>query len=214
MILSSSQVEEVLIARHGIERRVAFRGRLEHLRRLGCPAGVNTGKWRPASFGWPQLLELAFALDLMEMGLTPEFTSSTMRANREKLLIGVAHLFDDHVVPAKVSEAAASGKWPLKDTTIIRVNVLALSGLTPEGTQSDPELQLLRGSNIGRWFDEAVDYQAANLFVDVGSKVMGLLVYVALFALRPLEEVAVDLLQWSSDVRSEVAQAFAAPGEA
>lgn len=210
MRLGSRQVEELMLARHGIERRVAFRGRLEHLRRLGCPVGVNTGKGRPATFDWPQLIELAFALDLMELGLSPEFSSSVLKANREKLFVGTTHLFSDETSVNELCVASDNGKWPLKFSTFVRINVHALSGLMPDGEQQIPTLQLIHGHKLEAWFRDAPEHKAANVIIDLGSKVVGLLTLISLHNLTPREEVADDLLNWTAKFRSELWNALAA----
>lgn len=72
--LRTPQVERVLAIRFGIveEGRTALRGRLEHLRRLGTPAGIKRGQGRAATYGWDELLELIVAVELLAVGLTPE----------------------------------------------------------------------------------------------------------------------------------------------
>jgi hypothetical protein len=51
---------------------VAFRARLKHFQRLKFPEGVNVGKGRASKYGAGQLITLALALELAELGLTPE----------------------------------------------------------------------------------------------------------------------------------------------
>ena len=48
-----------------------FRARLKQLQRSGWPTGVNTGGTRP-DYGAQQLLELAFVLELLECGVSPD----------------------------------------------------------------------------------------------------------------------------------------------
>lgn len=72
--LRTKAVEAAVIARFAIDHsnHTAVRGRLEHLRRLGTPRGVQTGQGRAAEFGWSELIQVAFAMDLTEIGLSPE----------------------------------------------------------------------------------------------------------------------------------------------
>lgn len=74
MHLRTPQVERVLAMRFGVakEGRTALRGRLEHLRRLGTPAGIKKGQGRAATYGWDEFLELIVAVELLAVGLTPE----------------------------------------------------------------------------------------------------------------------------------------------
>lgn len=72
--LTYGQLSELLAKLHYIspEKRTAFRGRLQHLQRLGFPPGANTGKGRAASYGAGSILLLALALELTQVGVSPE----------------------------------------------------------------------------------------------------------------------------------------------
>lgn len=64
----------MLAAIHQIaeDKRVAFRARLKHFQRLGVPSGVNTGTGKRAAYGLDQLLQLSLAMQMLELGLSPE----------------------------------------------------------------------------------------------------------------------------------------------
>lgn len=72
-MLTFSQVETALASNLGVteQNRDRFRARLKQLQRSGWPTGVNTGGTRP-SYGARQLLELAFVLELLECGISPD----------------------------------------------------------------------------------------------------------------------------------------------
>lgn len=72
--LGTPQIERIVASRFAIavEGRTALRGRLEHLRRLGTPSGIQRGQGRAAIYRWRELLELIVALELLSAGLTPE----------------------------------------------------------------------------------------------------------------------------------------------
>lgn len=72
-MLAFAQVEIALASYLGVreENRDRFRARLKQLQRSGWPTGVNTGGKR-SEYGAHQLLELAFVLELLECGISPE----------------------------------------------------------------------------------------------------------------------------------------------
>ncbi len=59
--------------------RPAFQARLRHLRQLGTPEGVNTGKGTRAIYGAKQVFQMAYAVELLMLGITPERASSIVR---------------------------------------------------------------------------------------------------------------------------------------
>lgn len=74
MSLAFGAVEDVFARLHGIreDKRVAFRARFKHLKRLGFPPGTNTGSGRAAAYEGPEIFLLALALELLQLGLSPE----------------------------------------------------------------------------------------------------------------------------------------------
>lgn len=71
---SKSQAEEVFVRVHQIapKKRSAFQARLRHLQRWGVPPGTNTGKGKAAAYGPIQVTMLGVALELLQLGLSPE----------------------------------------------------------------------------------------------------------------------------------------------
>lgn len=74
IVLSFAQAAQLLEFAHQIDVKHsdAFRARLKHLQRLGFPSGINTGKGKAAQYGWRELFLQFVALELIELGLTPE----------------------------------------------------------------------------------------------------------------------------------------------
>ncbi|GBH29689.1 hypothetical protein [Sphingobium xenophagum] len=72
--LTFAQVASILEFVHAIhaQHSDAFRARLKHLQRLGFPSGINTGKGKAAEYNWREIIMLAVALQLIELGLAPE----------------------------------------------------------------------------------------------------------------------------------------------
>lgn len=74
MGVTRAQAEQMLVEMHDISRdqRPALQARMRHLQRLGIPKGTNVGRGKHADYGLDGLLQLAFAFDLLDVGLTPE----------------------------------------------------------------------------------------------------------------------------------------------
>ena len=74
--LQFAQVEQALAAMHSVadERRSAFQGRLKHYQKQKFPAGINTGRGRAATYFVQHAVQLAVALEMNQVGLTPERT--------------------------------------------------------------------------------------------------------------------------------------------
>lgn len=74
MQFSFGQVEQTLAQAYNIadDKRTAFASRLKHLQKRGFPPGINTGRGRAAAYNVGHLVLLGVALELNELGLTPE----------------------------------------------------------------------------------------------------------------------------------------------
>lgn len=83
MELTYRELEELLALLHDVApgRLAALRGRIKHFQRSGWPGGTNTGKGRPASYGFAEILKLALGFELLELGMTPERAIATLREN-------------------------------------------------------------------------------------------------------------------------------------
>jgi hypothetical protein len=68
------QIEEILATIHNIadDRRVAFEGRLKHLRRWNFPTGSKPGKGKTLSYTVEHLFMMVLALELIQTGMTPK----------------------------------------------------------------------------------------------------------------------------------------------
>jgi hypothetical protein len=88
MRLSFAHVEQVLALAHEIrdDKRAAFAARLKHLQRLGFPPGVNTGRGVAATYDIGHLFLLGLALELNQLGLTPERAADVLMNNPEAVL--------------------------------------------------------------------------------------------------------------------------------
>lgn len=74
--LQFAQVEQALASMHSVagERRSAFQGRLKHYQKQQFPSGINTGRGKAATYFVQHAVQLAVALEMNQVGLTPERT--------------------------------------------------------------------------------------------------------------------------------------------
>ena len=74
MKFTFAQVEKTLALTHNVDetRRSAFAARLKHLQKMKFPPGVNTGRGRAASYDVGHICLLGVALELNQLGLSPE----------------------------------------------------------------------------------------------------------------------------------------------
>ena len=67
------------------DKRPRFQARLKQLQRMGFPEGVNAGKSARADYRAEQLFKLAFVLELLQIGITPERAISFVRSWWDKI---------------------------------------------------------------------------------------------------------------------------------
>lgn len=205
MELGYREIEELFGVRHGIldDRRVAFRGRLDHLRKLGCPAGVNTGKGRPAIFGWKQILSLGLALDFVDLGFTPENTAHLVNDNAIPLHLEVKRLVSG-IDRSAIVDAAQSNKWPTNSSVFVIVHVGALRGLKADGSVRTADIEFQRGGELKRWFELADEYATPVAVMDLGTRIANLLSCVSVWSSMRLDDVVEDFLGWVEQQQSEL----------
>ena len=108
MEFTYKEIQEILTQKHDIAdaSRTAFRGRIQHMQRLGFPTGVNTGKGKRVSYTWRELLLLALAFEYLEIGSTPDRTIAEIIKIEEMLLAGVARV----ILAAENNEGSEQSK--------------------------------------------------------------------------------------------------------
>lgn len=94
MEFTYKEIQDILSQKHEIAdtNRTAFRGRIQHMQRLGFPTGVNTGKGRPASYAWRELLLLGLAFEYLEVGSTPDRSIAEIIKIEDMLLVGLSRV--------------------------------------------------------------------------------------------------------------------------
>ncbi|QNG45012.1 hypothetical protein [Sphingobium yanoikuyae] len=65
---------DLLASMHGVldQDRTMLRGRLEQFQRRKFPDGANTGRGRPAQYTISMVLQMALAMEQVQLGVTPE----------------------------------------------------------------------------------------------------------------------------------------------
>jgi hypothetical protein len=79
-VLPFGKVSDALASLIGVAsgREDRFQARLKQLQRMGFPPGVNVGRYAKARYDGSQLLQLAVALELLQVGLSPERATKTV----------------------------------------------------------------------------------------------------------------------------------------
>lgn len=83
------ELEAVLANVHGIDqtKRTAFQSRLKNFHRLGYPLGFRAVKGKAATYTPLQIIEMALAVEMTQLGLPPERASWVLIRNRWPMLM-------------------------------------------------------------------------------------------------------------------------------
>lgn len=73
------------------ERRSAFLGRFQHLQRLKLVEGINPGRGSAASYRAHQIVVIALAFQMIQLGLTPERAVEIMKANQDRVRLSIGY---------------------------------------------------------------------------------------------------------------------------
>lgn len=87
------EVESVLAHLIGVfpEKRPRFQARLKQFQRLKFPEGANAGKTARADYRAEQVFKLAMALELLQVGITPERAINYAQSWWPKIRKGLIH---------------------------------------------------------------------------------------------------------------------------
>ncbi|MCL6729882.1 hypothetical protein [Sphingomonas hankyongi] len=90
--LNFGEMEARLSILHEIasEKRTQFQARLRNFQRLGIPANVSTGRGKSVHYSPGQVVEMALALELTQLGLLPERVVQVFQLNKFPIAQGVA----------------------------------------------------------------------------------------------------------------------------
>lgn len=83
------ELESVLASVHLIDqtKRTAFQSRLKNFHRLGYPPGFRAVKGKAATYTPLQIIEMALAVEMTQLGLPPERASWVLTRNRWPILM-------------------------------------------------------------------------------------------------------------------------------
>lgn len=83
------ELESVLASVHDIDqtKRTAFQSRLKNFHRLGYPLGFKAVKGKAATYTPLQIIEMALAVEMTQLGLPPERASWVLTRNRWPILM-------------------------------------------------------------------------------------------------------------------------------
>ena len=199
MELGFKETEAIFAARYGLtEPSIAFRGRLQHLQRGEFPKGVNTGKGKKAVYGWSQLTQLGVALDLIEVGLTPDVAKRLVQAELEQVLRGAASI-GVRLSEAELMKAATSHSLSFAKSVFVITSARALSSLAKAESEEDQELDVISGTALIAQIRGGNPYAASMTYIDLGIRTVLILSFISRFTARELGSVVADFQTWASD---------------
>lgn len=71
------------------DRRSAFLGRFQHLQRLSLIEGINPGRGKQAEYQAHQILLIAIAFQMLQLGLSPERGVTIIKKNQEQIRLAI-----------------------------------------------------------------------------------------------------------------------------
>lgn len=174
---SFGQVEAVLAAVHEIQdhKRVAFVGRLKMLQKNGLPTGSRPGRGKAGTYTFPQLLQFAIGVELLQFGVAPLRAASMVSKSWCEILHSTNYALD---------QRRAGGEWNPKIDLVWVVRPTELS-----------ELQADAGSVLDDY--EAINALPSSSMVEMllGSRfVPGVHMSVSGFMVLPAERIFGSLL--------------------
>ncbi|MBA3677899.1 MAG: hypothetical protein H0W74_10935 [Sphingosinicella sp.] len=199
MELTLKQIEDILSTRYGIEpaRAGAFRGRLQHLQRGSFPDGVNTGKGHKAIYGWDQLIQLSVALDLIDLGLSPEPAKAVVRMHLEKIRAGAASI-GVLMTSATLLKAVREETLPFSKSVFLVTAAQALSNLAGSEASPGPRLNVMAGPNVIEIIRDESPYAVAESVINIGKRLISAMKMISMY--HQIDEAAVvaDFEQWAN----------------
>ncbi len=202
MEIRAKEAEALFAAAYGIgaEHRVAFRRRLEHLRTYGCPSGLATGRGRPAIYNWLQLVQQTIALDLIDVGLTPE------RAAR--LAVGDLHgvkMFAAMLTTLMADSAALAAiwidedKWPSEHSLFLYGRLRELASVSDPKVPSETTFSAICGNEIAKWNAERASIETVGIIIDFGQLIASLIKRVANFTEQSTIDATKSFYEWAEN---------------
>lgn len=199
MQLGFRELEELFALRYGLELpSIAFRGRLQHLQRNNFPdAHIRPGKGSRALYGWGQIFQLSVALDLIDVGFTPEGATTLVRGSRQALLLG-ASLPVSGLSNAKLLRSVKEMKCAFAETVFVVTAVHALFAYGTREPRIEPTLAISSGKDLLERIKGDSPYDSSATYIDLGKRVMLTLNHIALNVKAcSVEEIVADYSAWA-----------------
>lgn len=199
MEIRAKDAETLFAAAYGIgsEHRVAFRRRLEHLRTYGCPVGLDTGRGRPALYGWLQLIQQTLALDLLDAGLPPERAARVAAGTPNRAGSHAAFLIQMSDWANDASRWADSDEWPLEHTLILFVRLNEISRIGSAATALSDDPHPIAGRDFSEWFQNRGATETVGIFIDFGLMISALIKRVSMWTQLSTGQVATSFYDWA-----------------
>ena len=107
MQFTYKEIIAILLSIYEIDQpnMLAFRGRMQHMQRMGFPPGVNTGRGRPSCYAWRELFLLGLAFEYLEIGSTPERSVLEIMKFENQLLDGLASVILHDQQPSDANQS-------------------------------------------------------------------------------------------------------------
>lgn len=72
------------------ERESSFLGRFQHLQRLSLIEGINPGRGKAAQYQAHQVVVIALAFQLLQLGISPEKAVQMIKANQDRVRLAIS----------------------------------------------------------------------------------------------------------------------------
>lgn len=198
MRLEFKEIEAIFATRYGIEekRLSPFRGRLQHLQRLKFPEGINTGKGKKAEYGWKQFAQLSLALDLIDLGYSPEKAVTAISCSWAEIELVVSTLPDTFRSISAFAKAISAQACTLDKSTFVLLAVDAISSIGQSGLAEPARLNLCSGDAFLKMVKERDPYLATFVAIDLTVRLLSTINIMCALTKQLPEDVARDLAEW------------------
>lgn len=198
MKLEFREIEAIFSARYGIvtDHEKAFRGRLQHLQRLGFPEGVNTGKGKKAIYGWKQFIQLSLVLDLIDLGIAPDAATTMIKSHWGYIELETAKLAETIGGVAALATAISAETCPLEKSVIVVLDYGAISSLN--GIAAAPSLAPMSGGAFVDKIKERNPYLASFVGIDLTVRLLLSINIMRMQTFQTPEAVARDMAEWGT----------------
>lgn len=200
MKLEFREIEAVFSTRYGIatDHGKAFRGRLQHLQRLGFPEGVNTGKGKKAEYGWKQFIQLSLALDLIDLGIAPDAATTMIKSHWAEIEMVASSLSEMLGGEAALSKAITEEKCPLRESTFVLLDYAAISSMSNNGLVQAPRLYLISGDAFLEMINERDRFLASFVAIDLTVRLLFSMNTLSTQTEQPPRAIAQDMAEWGA----------------